>query len=107
MPYRIIRHQSRPCGELCPIFLESVRQHLAAKGLCPRLACRFEHEPVAQVTGPNPVILGHSLGAPLLHHGTGINDDGMVTDTQRCLDRVAALCERFPLYADSKQPVLA
>ena len=26
---------------------------------------------------------------------------------QRCLDRVAALCERFPLYADSKQPVLA
>ena len=26
---------------------------------------------------------------------------------QRCLDRVGALCERFPLYADSKQPVLA
>ena len=26
---------------------------------------------------------------------------------QRCLDRVASLCERFPLYADSKQPVLA
>jgi len=26
---------------------------------------------------------------------------------QHCLDRVAALCERFPLYADSKQPVLA
>ena len=26
---------------------------------------------------------------------------------QRCLDRVAALCERFSLYADSKQPVLA
>ena len=26
---------------------------------------------------------------------------------QRCLDRVAVLCERFPLYADSKQPVLA
>ena len=25
---------------------------------------------------------------------------------QRCLDRVAALCERFPLYADTKQPVL-
>ena len=25
---------------------------------------------------------------------------------QRCLDRVGALCERFPLYADSKQPVL-
>ena len=31
-------------------------------------------------------------------------DDGI---RQRCLDRVAALCERFPLYADSKQPVLA
>ncbi|AII47530.1 serine hydroxymethyltransferase [Synechococcus sp. KORDI-52] len=31
-------------------------------------------------------------------------DDAM---RQRCLDRVAALCERFPLYADSKQPVLA
>ncbi len=26
---------------------------------------------------------------------------------QHCLDRVDALCERFPLYADSKQPVLA
>ena len=26
---------------------------------------------------------------------------------QSCLDRVDALCERFPLYADSKQPVLA
>ena len=26
---------------------------------------------------------------------------------KHCLDRVAALCERFPLYADSKQPVLA
>ena len=26
---------------------------------------------------------------------------------QRCLDLVGALCERFPLYADSKQPVLA
>ncbi len=26
---------------------------------------------------------------------------------QHCLDRVAALCERFPLYADSKQPVMA
>ena len=25
---------------------------------------------------------------------------------QRCLDRVAALCESFPLYADTKQPVL-
>ena len=25
---------------------------------------------------------------------------------QRCLDRVGALCERFPLYADSMQPVL-
>ena len=32
-------------------------------------------------------------------------EDDTVRD--RCLERVAALCDRFPLYASSKQPVLA
>ena len=26
---------------------------------------------------------------------------------QRCLARVEALCQRFPLYVDSRQPALA